>query len=199
MVGRPQEPGVGRRPVAGGLVRRTLPDGHEVDVGVLAPERTDELFAIFTDVVARGDGFPQLPPLTPSQFADIWLAPATLAVGAVVGGSLAGAYYLRPNLPGRGAHIANAGYVVARERRGRGIGRVLVEDSIERAAGAGFDAIQFNFVFSSNPARRLYEELGWVEIGRVPGGVGGHGGSVGEDAVLYWRAVGERSPDPDAE
>jgi hypothetical protein len=23
-------------------------------------------------------------------------------------------------------------------------------------------------VFESNPARRLYEELGWVNIGRVP-------------------------------
>ena len=37
----------------------------------------------------------------------------------------------------------------------------------------GFDAIQFNLVFESNPARRLYEELGWREIGRVPQAVDG--------------------------
>ena len=55
----------------------------------------------------------------------------------------------------------------------------LVLDSIERAPRHGFDAIQFNLVFASNPARRLYEELGWREIGRVPEAVDG------EDAVIY--------------
>ena len=67
--------------------------------------------------------------------------------------------------------------------RGRGVGRLLVEDSITRAQQFGFDAVQFNLVFESNPARALYEELGWREIGRVPDAVDG------ETAIIYWRAV----------
>ena len=73
--------------------------------------------------------------------------------------------------------------MVDRPFRGRGIGRLLVEDSIARAPAVGFDAIQFNLVFESNPARQLYEELGWQQMGRVPNAVDG------EPAIIYWRAV----------
>jgi GNAT superfamily N-acetyltransferase len=102
---------------------------------------------------------------------------------AELDGAVVGAYLLKPNHPGRAAHIANAGFAVAREARGRGIGRALVEDSIERGKAAGFDAIQFNLVFESNPARQLYEKLGWKEIGRLPDAV------EGEAAMIYWRSL----------
>jgi GNAT superfamily N-acetyltransferase len=105
-----------------------------------------------------------------------------VAVGRV-GDRLAGSYYLKPNFPGRAAHIANAGYFVVAELRGRGIGQLLVEDSLARARTLGFDAFQFNLVFASNPARRLYERLGFEVVGRVPAAVDG------EDAVIYWRRV----------
>jgi GNAT superfamily N-acetyltransferase len=141
------------------------------------------LFELFAHVVADGEGYPHLPPLTRGAFEDTWVRPVTVVVGAHVDGELAGAYYLKPNFPGRGAHIANAGYLVARPHRGRGIGRLLVEDSIGRAARLGFDAIQFNFVFGDNPARRLYERLGWTEIGRIPAAL------ATTDAIIYWRPV----------
>jgi GNAT superfamily N-acetyltransferase len=158
----------------------------------IGPVRADEiepLFALFARIVGAGEGYPHAPPLTRSAFDATWVDPVTLVVAARVTEDgdehLAGAYYLKPNSPGRAAHIANAGYVVDARWRGRSIGRHLVLDSIERAPGLGFDAIQFNLVFESNPARRLYEELGWTEIGRVPRAV------EGEDAIIYWRAVGE--------
>jgi GNAT superfamily N-acetyltransferase len=140
------------------------------------------LLEIFTDVVERGDGFPESAPLQPDQFAANWLDPPVVVV-ARLARDVVGAYSLKANFPGRAAHIANAGYMVAREHRGAGIGRRLVEDSIVRARLAGFDAIMFNLVFESNPARRLYERLGWREIGRVPRGVND------EPAVMYWRDV----------
>lgn len=142
----------------------------------------DALWAIFADAVESGDGYPEAPPLTPDRFAASWVDPPVVVV-ARVEGTVAGAYYLKPNFPGRAAHIANAGYVVGAEHRRLGIGRRLVEDSIARAPRAGFDAIQFNLVFESNPARPLYEELGWREIGRVPRGVDD------EPAIIYWRDV----------
>jgi hypothetical protein len=97
---------------------------------------------------------------------------------------------LKPNQPGLGAHIANAGYVVDRAERRAGIGRLLVGDSVVRAPLVGFDAIQFNFVFESNRARPMYEQLGWREIGRIPDAVPGPEGHARQDALIYWRAVG---------
>ena len=142
----------------------------------------DELFELFAEIVASGEGFPQLPPLSRHDYEESWVH-VTQVVGAYADDRLVGAYYLKPNFPGRGAHIANAGYVVDRAFRRRGLGRALVEDSLIRAPALGFDAIQFNFVFASNPARSLYESMGWKVIGRIPGAI------PGDDAIAYFRAV----------
>jgi len=154
-----------------------------VDVRAAIPADHDELFAAFSRVVDDGDGFPQAPPLTRADFDDYWLRSTTVVIVARDERGLAGAYYLKPNFVGRAAHIANAGYFVVRERRGEGLGRFLVEHSLEEARGHGFDALQFNLVFESNPARALYEELGFEAIGRIPDAVDG------EAAVIYHRRL----------
>lgn len=140
------------------------------------------LFSLFASVVGAGEGFPERAPLTAEAFEAAW-GPPRAVVAARVGDVLAGAYSIRPNFPGRAAHIANAGYVVDARWRRRGIGRAMVEDSLVEAGRLGFDAMQFNLVFASNPARRLYEELGFEVTGRVPSAVDG------EDALVYWRAL----------
>jgi ribosomal protein S18 acetylase RimI-like enzyme len=119
------------------------------------------------------------------DFADYWLDRKSAVVVArlAADGRLAGSYYLKPNFPGRGAHIANAGYFVVADLRDRGIGECLVLDSLARARSLGFDAMQFNLVFASNPARRLYERLGFEAVGRVPEAIDG------EDAIVYWRRL----------
>jgi GNAT superfamily N-acetyltransferase len=90
---------------------------------------------------------------------------------------------VKPNGVGRAAHVGNAGYWVTQPFRGRGLGRVLVQDSLGAARTAGFDALQFNFVFESNPARRLYEQLGFQVVGRVPEVIDG------EAVLIYWRRL----------
>jgi GNAT superfamily N-acetyltransferase len=155
----------------------------QVRIGPIDSQSNAALFALFARVIAAGEGFPQSPPLTRVEFEATWVHPVTIVVAALVGDQLAGAYYLKPNFPGRGAHIANAGYVVDNSDRGMGVGRALIEDSIARAPGFGFDAIQFNLVFASNPARGLYEQLGWRVIGRIPAAIDG------EEAIIYWRSV----------
>jgi GNAT superfamily N-acetyltransferase len=155
-----------------------------LSLGLLRPDEHEVLYELFRRIVEAGEGFPHEPPLTFEAFTAAWTGPASTVVAARIGGDLAGAYYLKPNFPGRAAHIANAGYVVSETHRGRGVGRAMVKDSIQRAPLLGFDAIQFNLVFASNPARSLYEELGWREVGRVPNAVGG------EEAIIYWRSVG---------
>lgn len=158
-------------------------DARKIAIGPLRADESEALSEIFEDVVRSGDGFPHEPPLTHGAFAATWVDPVTVVVGARIDGVLVGAYYLKPNFVGRAAHIANAGYVVAGSWRGMQIGRRLVEDSIWRAPLLGFDAIQFNLVFASNPARALYEDLGWEVVGRLPGAVDG------EDCFVYWREV----------
>jgi GNAT superfamily N-acetyltransferase len=150
--------------------------GEELELGPLDAGEVEQLFALFA----------QAPPLTREVFEATWIHPVTAVIGVrpASGGALLGAYYLKPNFAARAAHIANAGYVAAASARGRGVGRALVADSVWRAPLLGFDAVQFNLVFASNPARALYEELGWREIGRIPDAVDG------EDAVIYWRRVG---------
>ncbi|HXY43871.1 MAG TPA: GNAT family N-acetyltransferase [Acidimicrobiales bacterium] len=165
----------------------TTKGGEDLALGPLVGDEDEQLFMLFAEVVATGEGFPQAPPLTREVFEAAWVHSVTAVIGARAagGGPLLGAYYLKPNFAARAAHIANAGYVAAGSARGRGVGRALVEDSVWRAPLLGFNAVQFNLVFASNPARALYEELGWREIGRIPEAVDG------EDAVIYWRRVGE--------
>ena len=66
------------------------------------------------------------------------------------------------------------------------MGRRLVEHSLHEARRVGIDAMQFNLVFASNPARHMYHALG-SQVGRIPAAVDG------EDAVIDWRSL-ERRP-----
>jgi GNAT superfamily N-acetyltransferase len=133
------------------------------------------------------EGFPQAPPLTRAEFDEYWIAHSSGVCVARFDGQLVGGYYIKPNFVGRAAHIANAGYFVRSAYRGTGVGRELVEHSLVEARRLGFDAMQFNLVFASNPARQMYERLGFREIGRVPEAVDG------EDAVIYWRSLKEET------
>jgi GNAT superfamily N-acetyltransferase len=161
--------------------------GLRVLLGPIRPEELRGLFDLFAEVVAAGEGFPHAPPLTEEVFGATWVDHVTTITASIEAEGrveLVGAYYLKPNFVGRGAHVANAGYVVSAAHRRRGIGRALVEDSVWRAPLLGFDAVQFNLVFASNPARALYEELGWRVVGRLPAAIDG------EDCYVYWRDVG---------
>jgi len=154
-----------------------------VDLAAATASDHDELFVAFARIVDAGEGFPQAPPLGRAEFDDYWLAHSATVVVARERGELVGAYYVKANFVGRAAHIANAGYFVVAEHRGTGVGRALVEHSMTEARRLGFDALLFNLVFESNPARHLYEALGFAVVGRVPLAV------EGEDALVYWRRL----------
>ena len=160
----------------------------QIEIQPFAPDDRDELFAAFEHIVNHSEGFPLAPPLTTAAFDDYWFGPTSAVWVVRVDGVLAGGYYVKPNFVGRAAHIANAGYFVVAAYRGTGVGRALVEHSLREARRLGFDAMQFNLVFASNPARRMYRELGFHEIGVIPDAVDG------EDAVIYWRSLAPEVP-----
>ncbi len=156
----------------------------ELNLAEAGPGDHDELYEAFAQLVAAGEGYPQAPgPISVEEFDGYWLEHKSLVVVGRLGAELAGSYYLKPNFAGRAAHIANAGYFVVAGLRGRGIGETLVRHSFDEARRLGFDALQFNLVFESNPARRLYERLGFEVVGRIPEAVDG------EAAMVYWRRL----------
>lgn len=124
---------------------------------------------IWNEVVDSGIAFPQEEGLTVEEGAEFFAAQSHCGV-AVEDGRVLGLYILHPNNIGRCGHIANASYAVASDARGKGAGRSLVTDSLEQGKAHGFRILQFNAVVATNPARYLYEKLGFVQLGTVPGG-----------------------------
>jgi ribosomal protein S18 acetylase RimI-like enzyme len=98
-----------------------------------------------------------------------------VGAGAVVGAgaktnTVVGTNYLRPNALALGAHVANAGYVVAEHCRRQGIGSLLCQHSLRAARRLGFRAMQFNLVVSSNTAGiRCWKRNGFAVVGTLPG------------------------------
>jgi GNAT superfamily N-acetyltransferase len=143
----------------------------------------DEMFEAYALVVEQGGAFPRQPPANEEMFRQAWLEGKAAVAAARVDGRFAGSYFLQASFPGTVVTIANAGFLVVPELRGRGIGRALAEHSFEQARRLGFEAMMFNLVFERNPSRRLWERLGFEAIGRIPGAGGD------QDAIVYWRRL----------
>jgi GNAT superfamily N-acetyltransferase len=170
----------------GPLTTIATDDGVELQVGEVDPSTHGALLhREFNGILAAGEGYPHAGPISYAEFSDYWLKDKSAVVGAWArhDGSFVGSYFLKPNGPGRAAHVGNAGYFVVPEWRGQGVGEALVVESMERARSLGFDALQFNFVFETNPARSLYERLGFRMVGRVPDVIDG------EAVCIYWRPL----------
>jgi len=80
-----------------------------------------------------------------------------------------GTYFLQANQMGGGAHVANCGYVTSPDAQGTGVGRAMLEHSLEHARARGFLAMQFNFVVSTNErAVKTWQAYGFEIVGRLP-------------------------------
>ena len=133
-------------------------------------EDLEAMIRIWNEVVTEGIAFPQ------EECLDLNSGEAFFASQSYTGvaeeeGTVLGLYILHPNNVGRCGHICNASYAVASEARGRHIGEKLVLDCLSRGKTLGFLVLQFNAVVESNiHARHLYERLGFVQLGTIPGG-----------------------------
>lgn len=127
------------------------------------------MWAIFRAAIATGDTLPYAAGTGREVFRRHWFDDGQSCYVGAAGARLLGMYKLGANYQDLGAHVASATYVVGREARGRGVGRALVADSLARARAAGFLAMQFNYVVSTNTvAVRLYEKFGFSVVGTVP-------------------------------
>lgn len=104
---------------------------------------------------------------------------------------LVGTYYLKANQQGGGDHVANCGYVTAAAARGQGVAGLMCDHSLARARDAGFRAMQFNCVVSTNDgAVRLWGAKGFQTVGRLPGAF--HHPRLGfVDALVMFRPLAD--------
>ena len=107
-----------------------------MEIRELRPEDTDEAAAIWNEVVRAGRAVPQREPLATQEEARAFFDAQTRTAVAVERDHVRGLSILHPNNVGRCAHIANASYAVAEDARGRGVGRALVTDSLDRLRAA---------------------------------------------------------------
>jgi len=147
------------------------------------------MLEIWNEIIEAGQAFPQ------EDFLDeetgcLFFSEQDHSAVAVDDKSLVlGLYILHPNNVGRCGHLANASYAVREEYRDRGIGRLLVEDSLIEASRLGFRIMQFNAVVANNEgAMHLYESLGFVRLGLIPGGFRLKDGRF-EDMYPYYKIL----------
>lgn len=128
-----------------------------------------EMWQAFHAVAAAGDTLPFSEEFGSDAFRLQWMESSSTTYVAAGASSILGMYQWSANRTGRGAHVATATYVVKAAHQGQGVGRALVKHSIAEARNAGFVAMQFNYVVSTNAAAiHLYQSFGFKIVGTLP-------------------------------
>lgn len=142
------------------LIREATPDDH------------DALWLILEPILRAGDSYTQPPDMSRADALAYWLAPAHRTyVAQGENGSLLGTYYLRDNQAGPGNHVCNCGYMVSASASGKGVATALNAHSQDIARTAGYYAMQYNAVVSTNiRAIALWQRCGFEIIGTLKNG-----------------------------
>ncbi|MBQ8953920.1 MAG: GNAT family N-acetyltransferase [Clostridia bacterium] len=155
-----------------------------------ALEDARQAAAIWNRVVEDGVAFPQEECLDEEGAIQFFTGQSFTGVAEdEATGELVGLYILHPNNVGRCGHICNASYAVKADRRGEGIGEQLVRHCMKTARELDFRVLQFNAVVATNAsALHLYEKLGFVRLGVIPGGFRMKDGSY-QDIIPHYHLL----------
>ena len=128
-----------------------------------------QIWLIFHEIIEAGTTYAIERDTDEAGAMLIWMKMPQETWVAVEDEVVLGTYYIKPNQAGGGAHVCNCGYMVKSSAQGRGIARMMCEQSQVRAVELGFRAMQYNFVLASNvKAIRLWLKLGFKQVGRLP-------------------------------
>ena len=143
---------------------------NELQIVQASAAHWNELYSIFQSVILGGDCFAYNSNETTEEDAKvIWFPAMSKTYVALMDGRVVGSYFMRPNQPGHGSHIANCAYMVSPESRGKGIAQSMCKHSIDTAKELGYIAMQYNFVVSTNVrAVELWKLMGFRIIGTSP-------------------------------
>jgi ribosomal protein S18 acetylase RimI-like enzyme len=127
------------------------------------------VWEIIQKVIIGGDTLVFSPDSSKEKMLEYWSADDKLAYVAEENGEIVGTFYLKANQLDLGSHVANAGYLVHPNNRGKGIAEKMCRFSLIEAKSLGFKAMQFNIVISTNEvAIRVWQKCGFEIIGRLP-------------------------------
>ncbi|THH35258.1 N-acetyltransferase [Aliishimia ponticola] len=141
-----------------------------MEIRLAQPGDDDAIWNILCPVFRAGDTYTIDPDISREDALAYWLGASHGTFVAEENGSVLGTYYLKRNQAGGGSHVCNCGYVTAPEARGRGVARAMLEHSLQAAPKAGFRAMQYNFVVSTNTrAIDTWTRAGFETVGRLPG------------------------------
>ena len=127
------------------------------------------IWPIFQQIVAAGDTYAYNRDINQQEAQRVWMELPAKTFVVEQDGQIVGTYYIKTNQQGPGAHVCNCGYMVAASARGRGLARAMCEHSQQVAIELGYQAMQFNFVASTNTgAIRLWHKLGFETVGCLP-------------------------------
>jgi L-amino acid N-acyltransferase YncA len=129
----------------------------------------EAIWPIFSEIVSAGETYAYDTSTTKEQGKKIWLETPRKTYVIEEDGKVFGSYYIKTNQAGPGSHVCNCGYMVSSLARGKGLATLMCEHSQIIAMELGYQAMQFNFVASSNAgAVRLWNKLGFETVGRLP-------------------------------
>ena len=138
-------------------------------VRVATKKDEEALWKILEPVIRKGGTYVFSLDKSKESLMGYWLGADKTTFAIERGGALVGTFYLKANQEGLGDHICNAGFVVAPEVEGQGVGRWMGEFAQVEAKSRGFLAMQFNFVIQTNqPAVHLWKSLGFSVLGEIP-------------------------------
>jgi len=140
-----------------------------VEIKLAPAEKFEEIWPIIHAVLKKGDTYPFATETSKAEAFQIWMKHPRATYVAYIEDEMVGTYYIKPNQPGLGSHVCNAGYMVASKARGQGIGRAMCKHSLDEARRLGFKAMQYNLVVCTNlNAIKLWQDLGFKIIGTLP-------------------------------
>ncbi len=174
-----------------------LKDGTAIRLILADYRHVDDLKGLYRVIVEEGTSYPHDRLPDHEDFRDYWFRGKSTVAAYLRNpdreGEVLGAFYLKPNWPGRARQVANAGFIVAPKWRNKGLGWLLGATMLDYARSLGYRSVIFNLVFADNtPARHLWTKLGFAEIGVIPGAVRRDDGTY-QDAVIMFKSLMDKS------
>ena len=140
-----------------------------MDIRRATEDDFEALWPIFRAVIAIGDTYVFAPETSREEAFAYWFGPGVASYVAEKDGRIVGMYKIVAIQRDLGSHVANASFMVDPAYGGRGAGKAMGMHCLREARRAGFLAMQFNFVVSTNEAAvALWKKLGFTIVGTLP-------------------------------
>ena len=154
------------------------------------PQDWPRVWTMMEPVIRSGETYPYAMDMDADGAHAMWIEKTDrVYVAEDADGNLLGTYYIAPNQPTLGAHVANCGYLVSENARGQGIATQLGEHSLLEAVKHGYRAMQFNLVVNTNAAsHHIWKKLGFRAVGTLDGAFL-HAKEGYVDATVYYKVL----------